>query len=262
MDNYAAGLVFQIARGHFNPLNIPMTKALPRETDLYLPVKTLLEAQGYEVKAEIGAADIVAVRSDEAPVIVELKTSFSLSLFHQAIIRQTITDAVYIAVPRGTGRAFAKSLKNNIALCRRLGVGIITVRARDGFAEIHLDPAPYRPRQSARRKTKLLREFSRRVGDPNTGGQTRVGLVTAYRQDALRCLNFLATNGASKGAAVAADTGFHKARNLMADDHYGWFERVERGIYNLTPKGVEAAKLYREEIARISADEATKVTTE
>jgi hypothetical protein len=25
---------------------------------------------------------------------------------------------------------------------------------------------------------------------------------------------------------------------MMADDHYGWFERVERGIYALTPKGL------------------------
>ena len=70
----------------------------------------MLEGQSYEVKGEIGAADVVAVRGGEAPVIVELKTSFSLSLFHQAIARQAITDAVYIAVPRGAGRMFLKSL--------------------------------------------------------------------------------------------------------------------------------------------------------
>lgn len=34
----------------------------PRETDLYLPVKAFLEGQGYVVKAEVGAADVVAVR--------------------------------------------------------------------------------------------------------------------------------------------------------------------------------------------------------
>jgi hypothetical protein len=55
------------------------------ETDLYLPVKAFLVAQGYEVKAEVGAADIVACRGDEDPVIVELKAAFSLTLFHQAI---------------------------------------------------------------------------------------------------------------------------------------------------------------------------------
>lgn len=38
-----------------------------RETDLYPPVKLFLEAQGFEVKAEIGAADVVARRGDEPP---------------------------------------------------------------------------------------------------------------------------------------------------------------------------------------------------
>ena len=46
---------------------------LPLETSLYAPVKTLLESQGYEVKAEVRGCDVVAVRGDEAPVIVELK---------------------------------------------------------------------------------------------------------------------------------------------------------------------------------------------
>ncbi len=222
----------------------PMTYARPVETDLYEPVKRLLEDQGYEVKAEIGAADVVALRGDEAPVIVELKTGFSLTLFHQAIARQAMSDAVYIAVPRGAGRRFAAALKSNVALCRRLGLGLVTVRLRDGFAEVHLDPAPYSPRISAVRKGRLLREFARRVGDPNTGGSRRGGLVTAYRQDALRCLAYLRENGAAKGAEVAAATGVAVATRIMADDHYGWFERVQRGVYALTPKGEAAAVEY------------------
>ena len=32
------------------------------ETDLYAPIKRFLTAQGYEVKAEVGACDVVAVR--------------------------------------------------------------------------------------------------------------------------------------------------------------------------------------------------------
>jgi hypothetical protein len=27
---------------------------------------------------------------------------------------------------------------------------------------------------------------------------------------------------------------------MMRNDHYGWFEKVEKGIYGLTPKGAEA----------------------
>jgi hypothetical protein len=111
----------------------------------------------------------------------------------------------------------------------------------DGHLEVHCDPGPYAPRQSKPRKTALLREFARREGDPNTGGATRQGLVTAYRQDAIRCAGCLAELGPSKGATVARQTGVEQATRLMADNHYGWFERVEKGIYALTDKGREAA---------------------
>ena len=224
-----------------------------RETDLYGPVKRLLESQGYEVKAEIGAIDVVGCRDTEPPVIVELKTAFSLSLFHQAVERQTVTDAVYIATPRKPGRMFAKSLQRNIALCRRLGLGLITVRCKDDFVEVHLDPAPYRPRQSKAKRARLLREFAKRVGDPNTGGATRKGLITAYRQDALRCLSTLHVNGPTKASLVASATNVETARRIMADDHYGWFERVKTGVYAITPKGQQALIDYRSELTNLSA---------
>ncbi len=225
-----------------------MAASALKETDLYAPIKQFLEGQGYEVKSEVGAADVVARRGEEDPVIVELKARFSLSLFHQAVERQAITDAVYVAVPRITGKAFQKAVRNNRALCRRLGLGLLTVRMKDGVVDALLDPSPYKPRQSKRKQTRLLREFTRLVGDPNTGGSTRRGLMTAYRQDALRCLNVLSDNGPTKAALVAKAAEVANARRLMADNHYGWFERVETGIYALSPKGESATEDYRAEL--------------
>lgn len=226
-----------------------MAKAAIRETDLYLPVKRLLEGQGYTVKGEVGAADVVAMREDDdEPVIVELKAGFSLSLFHQAIQRQSLSDAVYVAVPQGKGRAGYKALVENRKLCRRLGLGLITVRLADGFVEIHCDPEPYRPRQSKPRKARLLREFARLVGDPNDGGSTRRRLVTGYRQEALRCLALIDRNGPLKASDVATRTAVPHARRLMADNHYGWFERVSTGIYGLSPKGSSAVLDYASEL--------------
>lgn len=232
-------------------LSTSMSASKISETELYAPVKLLLEAQGYEVKSEVAAADIVAVRGNEEPVIVELKTGFSLSLFHQAVERQGLTDSVYIAVPRAPGRAFIKSLQKNKALCRRLGVGLMTVRMKDGYVEVHTDPAPYKPRKSKVKKGRLLREFAKLVGDPNTGGSTRQGLMTAYRQDALRCIKTLHQSGPTKAAEVAKISTVENARRLMADNHYGWFERVETGIYSLSPKGHNAVKEYSREIKKI-----------
>ena len=228
-----------------------MAKQSIKETDLYPPVKDYLVGQGYEVKGEVGAADIVACKVTDEPVVVELKVGFSLTLFHQAIARQTMTDAVYIAVPHGRGKPFLKSLKNNITLCRRLGLGLMTVRIKDKLVTIHTDPAPYKPRQIKKRKTRLLREFAKRVGDPNAGGATRQGLITTYRQDSLKCLKFLTISGPSKAALVAKQTEVETARRIMADDHYGWFERVSTGIYQMTPKGQEALADYAAELAKL-----------
>jgi hypothetical protein len=206
-----------------------------RETDLYPPVKAFLEGQGYEVKSEVAGADVVAMRADDPdPVIVEMKTGMNLTLVQQGVARQAISDWVYLAVPTMKGR---KAIAGHIALCRRLGLGLMTVRPRDGFVQVHCDPGPFQPRGSKPRKGRLLREFQRRVGDPNVGGSTRVTLVTAYRQDAMRCAGHLAEHGPSKGAEVAKATGVPNATTIMRDDHYGWFEKVDRGVYALTPKG-------------------------
>lgn len=222
-----------------------------RESDLYAPVKSFLEAQGYVVKGEVGKLDVMAIRGDEPPVIVELKTGFSLSLFHQGVERLSICDQVYICVPRPKGKAGLKSIKNNKALCRRLGLGLLTVRASDNFVEAHADPTPYVPRKSKKKTERHLREFQRLVGDPNTGGMTRQGLVTAYRQDALKCLGFLEGHGPTKASEIAKTTGVPTARNLMADNHYGWFERVSTGIYWLSPKGQNALAEYEAELDTI-----------
>ncbi len=218
------------------------------ETDLYPPVKQLLEGQGYEVKAEIGAADIVALRGKEQPVIVELKTGFSLTLVHQAIERLKVTDLVYVAIPEWKGRSGWKAFVANRTLCRRLGLGLITVNKTLDAATVHLDPGPYAPKKSKPKQTRLLKEFQHRVGDPNEAGSTRVKLVTSYRQDALRCLRLLSDEGPLKASNVAERVKVSRARDIMSDDHYGWFERVERGIYAITPKGETALSEYQSEL--------------
>ncbi|SLN50546.1 DUF2161 domain-containing phosphodiesterase [Pseudooctadecabacter jejudonensis] len=204
-----------------------------KEADLYAPVKAHLQRQGYDVKGEVGAADVVGVRGD-AVVIVELKLGFSLALFHQAMDRLVVTEDVYVAVPAG-GKT--KALRNNVKLARRLGLGVLTVRTRDGFVEVLADPGPYAARQIKKKKTQLLRAFDRLEGDPNAGGATRHGIVTGYRQDALKCARFLAVHGASKGSKVAEWAEVPQATRIMRDDHYGWFEKVETGVYRLSAAG-------------------------
>ena len=204
-----------------------------KEADLYPPVKAYLQAQGYAVKGEVGAADVVGLRGDDL-VIVELKSAFSLALFHQGIARLALTDQVYLAVPEG-GRI--KALRANVKLARRAGLGVMTVRLRDGFVSVLADPGPYAARGAPKKRARLLRAFARLQGDPNAGGATRHGIVTGYRQDAVRCARFLALNGSAQGAVVAEGAAVPEATRIMRDDHYGWFHKVARGVYDLTQAG-------------------------
>ena len=116
------------------------------------------------------------------------------------------------------------------------------LRLSDGLVEVHCDPGPYAPRKSKTAQDRLLREFDRLEGDPNAGGATRHGIVTAYRQDALRCAAHLAQHGPCKGAVVAQTTGVAAATRLMRENHYGWFEKVEKGVYALTEDGSAGLK--------------------
>lgn len=201
------------------------------ESDLYAPVKALLEGQGYVVKGEVRGCDVVAVRGDEPPVVVELKRAFSLSLVFQGVDRLALSERVYLAVGK-----WPKPMKPVRKLCRRLGLGLLVVDT--GRAEIVLDPAPYQPRLNKHKKGRLLGEHARRVGDPNLGGSTtRIPLMTAYRQEALRCAGLLATNGPMAPKAMRAAADVPNATKILQSDHYGWFERIERGVYGITPKG-------------------------
>jgi hypothetical protein len=201
------------------------------ESDLYAPVKALLEGQGYVVKGEVRGCDVVGVRGDEPPVIVELKRSFGLSLVLQGVERLAVSERVYLAVGK-----WPEPMKTVKKLCRRLGLGLLVVET--GRAEIVLDPAPYQPRLNKRKKGRLLGEHARRVGDPNLGGSTtRVPLMTAYRQEALRCAVLLARNGPMSPKAMRAAADVPNAATILRSDYYGWFERLERGIYGITPKG-------------------------
>ncbi len=215
-----------------------------READLYPALKSYLQGQGYEVKAEVGACDILARRGDDPPLVVEMKTTFSLALVMQGVARQGLFDTVYLAVPVSSAKGWALRYKDITALCRRLGLGLLAVDVGQGLVTAHLDPAPYTPRKSAPRAARLLREFDRRVGDPNTAGTTRTPRMTAYRQDALRCAAELArtepTAGPVRAMLVARATGVARAAALMRADHYGWFERLGTGVYGLTPRGLAA----------------------
>ena len=205
------------------------------ESSLYLPVKRFLERLGFEVKGEICGCDLVALQagSPTAVVIGELKLSFTLELVLQAVDRTAACDEIWLAVRasrRGRGREADPRVKK---LCRFLGLGLLTVFA-SGKVEVLVEPVPWRPRRDAKRRSKIVDEHRRRLGDPAAGGSTRQPIMTAYRQQALACAAALA-HAPSRPRDLRPTVP--DAPKILLRNVYGWFARVERGVYTLSESG-------------------------
>lgn len=234
-----------------------------KEEELYRPVKDFLEAQGFQVKAEINHCDLVAVRGAEPAVVVELKLSLNLEVLLQAVDRTRVSELVYVAVPEAGARARLSSRSARRAikrLFRMLGLGLLTVGFRTPAGkprgvpriEVLVEPAPYAPRKSLRQQRRLEREFHARVGDFNTGGTHRTHRLTAYRQDALMCARFLGEHGTSAPLAVKKATGVERAGQLLYRNVYGWFRRPRTGCYELSQSGLDALVLYAEAVNELA----------
>ena len=92
----------------------------------------------------------------------------------------------------------------------------------------------------------LLGEHARRQGDPNRGGVTKTPIVTAYRQEALRCALLIDTSERGSLEALRETGLVPNAPRILRRDVYGWFQRVARGVYRLSERG-------RDDIARFGA---------
>ena len=213
-----------------------------KEADLYPPLKQFFEIKGYTVKGEIKNCDVVAVGKDEVPLIVELKLTLNLNLILQAVDRLALTPKVYIGVPKDCN-VLAKNRKRLVKCLRMLGLGLIAIDIKTNSIKVIVEPGDYKPRESKTRKIRLLKEFEQRQGDPNKGGTAMSeGIVTAYRQQAIDIAHYLEANGASKASQIAKALKQPKARDILYNNVYGWFEKVGFGVYQLSPLGVETLK--------------------
>ncbi len=223
------------------------------ETDLYQPLKEYLEGLGFLVRGEVQGCDVVASKGEEL-LVVELKLSVTTSLLVQAVDRQRLTDVVYIAVPKPSGREWKTRWRGLQHLLRRLELGLMLVsfNTKPPTVEVVFPPTPYARRKAKRRAQAVIREVAARSGDYNVGGSTRRKLMTAYRENALQIASCLENGPLSTKALRELGTG-DKTRPILADNHYGWFRRVERGVYELTSVGRNALEEHAELVQQLRA---------
>jgi hypothetical protein len=215
----------------------------PNEADLYQPVHDFLERNGYSVRSEVNGCDITATKDDEL-VIIELKLNFTTTLLIQATQRQKLTESVYIGIPRpayGLGTRRGRQMSH---LVRRLELGLIIIDPIAEEMEVVFHPLPFERKRDNRARRSLLREIDGRSGEYNVGGSTRTQLVTAYREKAIMIACLLREDTALSPKELRDRGAGKNTQSILQNNHYGWFERVDRGLYSLTKSGWSALETY------------------
>lgn len=219
------------------------------ETDLYQPVKQYFTEQGYDVYGEVNHCDVVAVQGDEL-VIVELKLTANMDLLIQSTLRQRLTNFVYIAIPKPKYSLRSKKWKDFCYLLRRLELGLLMIsfKGEDAEAELIFPPGPFDRKKSMSLSTKkrntLLAEIKGRTGDFNIGGSTQTQIMSAYKENSIHIACCLVQSGALSTRDLRQMGTGDKTTSILYENHYEWFERVHRGVYQLTEKGESELQLY------------------
>ncbi|MEL0630688.1 DUF2161 family putative PD-(D/E)XK-type phosphodiesterase [Psychromonas aquatilis] len=209
-----------------------------KESDLYTPIKQFLTNLGYQVKGEIKSCDIVAIKDDEV-IIIELKLTLNITLLLQSIDRFSLADIVYIAIPKQSA-IYKKKQKQVKKLVARLGLGlmVVDIQKEHAYVEVIRDPKEYTPQKNKRKQKALLKEFHQRQGDTQKGGSTtRKAGLTAYRQRSIRIAEYMKTLSSCTGMQVNKAIQEPQATQFLYNNHYGWFNKVSRGVYALSEKG-------------------------
>ena len=209
------------------------------ESDLYAPVSAYLEMLGYEVNGEINSCDIVAMKADEM-LVVELKKTLNLEVILQATERQKIAESVYVAVQKPKNIYKNKKFKRICHLLRRLEIGLmlVTIKGNEQKVEVFQVAETFdriKSRQMNQRKRKQVEtEFTKRKSK-TTGGVTKTKITTAYREEAVSIARAIEVNGTSAPKnLVFLGISRQRIQSILSGNYYGWFERVDKGIYQTT----------------------------
>lgn len=216
------------------------------ETELYQPIKYLLENEGYHIKAEIGNIDIFGTKNDFS-IAVELKTTISLKLIYQAVDRLNAASFVYIAVPQTAIVAHKKQMKYLRVLLKKLNIGLISVDHQKAsiLIENPFKESSLKNSRTSKKKEKLIKEFNTRENHQNVGG-TKEKRITAYKEKAIKVAFMLQKMKTASPKELKSYTGIEETPSILQKNYDKWFIKIERGIYQLTSKGEQALLKYLE----------------
>ena len=228
-----------------------MSKEKINEADLYEPIQHYFHSKGYTVQAEVNDCDVVAFNNDSL-IIIELKLNLNITLLMQAAKRQRYTPDVYVAIQRPKMSLRKRKWRDLVHLVRRLELGLILISFEGKIPSIHIvhEPSPFDRRKSAlqskKGRDKLIKEAKGRRSNYNIGGSTRVTTMTVYKEKCIQIAFYLDYLGPMSASSLRKLNTADQTYSMLYNNYYNWFERVDRGVYDLTDLGREAYQEYPE----------------
>lgn len=227
-------------------------KAIKRyEVDLYEPVKSYYSNLGYAVYGEVKDCDIAAIKGDEL-VVIELKLTINVTLLIQATKRQRITNQVFIAIPKPNYSLRSKKWRDLCYLVRRLELGLILVayQGDEVSAKVVIEPGSFDRKKSMqlskKRRNTIMKEIAGRSGDYNVGGSRQTEILSAYKENCIYIACCLIRFGPLSPKALREIGTGEKTSSILSQNYYGWFERIQRGVYVISEQGKMELDAYAE----------------
>lgn len=215
---------------------------------MHAPLTLYLKNQGYRINCEVKGCDITAVKGEEL-IIVELKKTFSLRHLYQGVKRKELTDSVYLALAVPPGKSTIPNSSDAKAVLRRLELGLILIHfmKTKTKVEVVLHPLPFRPQRKQKKRAAIIREIDGRFHEFNTAGiPSKQETITTYKLQAITIAYLLRKYKEATPKQLRSAGAGEKAQEILLKNVYGWFERVERGVYTLHPAGRKALNQYGE----------------
>lgn len=212
-----------------------------KETDLYEPIRSYWEQQGFVVKGEIGPIDVFASNGEEE-IAVELKTSITLKLIYQAMNRQSLAHRVYVGIPMEAKKSHAKEMKHFLELLTKLGIGLLLVEQDSVRCLLEAKGNVLRPsKKKQQMRKKIHQEFSTTLNHLNVGG-TQGSKMTSYHADALEIAAYLLGHPEALVKEIVQETRVTRASSILQKNYYAWFERSTRGRYHMNPDKIDEVR--------------------
>ena len=126
-----------------------------------------------------------------------------------------------------------------LRLLKRLELGLITVALDSPMetVDVILQPCDSLVRKNRRKQQCLQGEMEERQVAENVGGMTRRKIMTAYREKAIELCCIIEQSGKITLKELREMGKTEKYAAILQKNVYQWFERLEKGVYGLSPEG-------------------------